>query len=340
MGPARLSAFLTGLAALAAACCTPAAAKAARCDAKSAVATSIEAVQADFAAWGGKCVKLGGIGFGWKLYADRLAVAEAPLSSWASGPRAIAIKRDSGLPRNRTAQRIEVIGTVGSCAADNEVAESDRTRGDLFLVLGYCHASQGNYIDPTSIRVIDKAPVVRLAQAEIASEAQPLIAAPADMPGLGESQAIARRMLQALQAGDEDSFVRLADPDLIEDLDKKGLKPDWLRERLREYHEDYVPARQLVRAQGATLTADAPLATFIERSDLPVTSTYPALVHCWCKSGDCAGRWPVVPFDADNLRARPYLCIATNEYLLGPGKPVVQARVPVATGGFAEAAGN
>lgn len=337
MGPAIRSAILTCCIALAALAAMPASAREKRCDARSAVATPIEAIQSDYTAWAGKCVKLSGIGFGWKIYADRMALTQEPPTSWDNAPRATAVKPRSGLRRGRTPQQIEVIGRVGSCAADNEVAESDRTRGDLFMVFGYCQISRANYVTPSAIRVIDKTPVPRLTEVDVPPDQRSLVSAPAALRDLAESQALAREMMRALLDGDEDRYVRLSEPALIEDLDRKGLKPDWLRIRLRDIRADYVPARQLVRAQAGALSATAPLTSFITRSDLAVTEGRPSLIHCWCKTTDCTGRWPVTPFDADNRRERPYICIATNDYLLGmQQKTILQASLPLETEGFAE----
>ncbi len=125
----------------------------------------------------------------------------------------------------------------------------------------------------------------------------------------------------------------------------KRLKPEWLRIRLADIHADYVAALKDWRPLAGQLAPDARPRTFIERADLsadqPSNGQNPRLIHCWCKQGDCAGKWPVLSLDADNLGPRPYACIATNDYLLGPGREtVIQATVPNEPGGFAEPQGS
>ncbi len=247
-----------------------------------------------------------------------------PAAAWKDSPRAIGLKQPEGRTRDYTPRRVEIVGKVGSCADENAAVEQDQKSrpGEIVMLLGYCHTSLANYVAPTATRVIDKNPVARLSEADLPPERRPLVDAPAGLPGLAVSQSKAQSMLQALLDRDEDIYVRLSEPDLVEDLDKAGkrLKPEWLRIRLRDIHADYVTAQKIWRPLAGQLLPDARPRTFIERADLPAQGGNSRLIHCWCKQGDCTGKWPVLSLDADNLGTRPYACIATSDYLLGPGR--------------------
>jgi hypothetical protein len=206
-------------------------------------------------------------------------------------------------------------------------------------VMGYCHISLANYVAPVSTRVIDKSPVYRLTESELPGAQRSLIEARADLPGLATGKAMAAQMLRALLTGDEGAYARLSEPDLAEELDQLGRKskPEWMRVRLKDINGDFTPMRRLWSTRSGRIDADTPSRSFIEASDLADREGTPRLIHCWCIQPDCTGKWPVTRFDADNLAARPYRCIATGDYLLGPEqRTVVQASVPYETAGFAE----
>jgi hypothetical protein len=323
----RLFALLVGFTAIVAFGTSAQAAHEPQCGPRTATATKIEAVQADYASWRGKCVKLSGIVFDGRLYADRMAFAEPPLDVWKGHPRAIVIKPRKGPSRDRTPRLTEVVGRIGSCADENAAVEAMQSQtSDIIFLAGYCHTSLENYVVPSVVRAIGKNVVPRLQ-------------APAGLKGLPEAQVEAKRMLRILLDHDEDGYARSSQPELAEDLDKtKGArKPDWLSERLHDIHIDYARIEGRIQPDVNRLAPDAAMMTFVERSELSSDDSFPSLLHCWCKGPDCAGRWPVLLADADNLRQRPFLCITTNGYLLGPErKTVIQSRVPFAEAGFAE----
>ena len=57
---------------------------------------------------------------------------------------------------------------------------------------------------------------------------------------------------------------------------------------------------------------------------------------CGCRTADCTGRWPVTPLDADRDPARPYLCLRSQDYLLGKVRHVVQIDLDSPALGFEE----
>lgn len=57
---------------------------------------------------------------------------------------------------------------------------------------------------------------------------------------------------------------------------------------------------------------------------------------CWCRTEDCAGKWPVTWADADALRSRPYLCLTVEEQKYSNGDTRFTVEVPNTRYGFAE----
>lgn len=297
---------------------------------------TIEAIQTDYAAWRGACVRVRGIAWKATLLADREALLE-PRSSYGE-----TLKRSLHLYRMRrgAAKRpvhVEVIGSVGSCRDQHEAIESMRAEDPdaIIMLSGYCHTSLETYVHPVSIRVVSRAPVPRLREAEVLPARRGLVTAPTDLPRYAEQVEAARAMIAAVAQGDLKRFVEL---DSVE-IAAKG--EDGVAERNAESRARFA-AFSRSRAMFAAWHrgGDAGLRVLVERSELErraeSPANVPALLACWCKTGDCDGRWPVLRQDADNAPERPQICVMTNEYTVFGGTPVIQAELETTRGGFAE----
>ena len=138
------------------------------CNAAHARAATIEAVQANYGIYAGRCVRLRGLavrfGMSRTLYADRNAVLDQVSAPVGQTPRAIAIypARVDHVPWR--AAMVEIVGTLGTCAGAHDVVRRWMVDhpGSIMDVGGYCHGSDTDYIRPVSIRIVDSAPVVRL----------------------------------------------------------------------------------------------------------------------------------------------------------------------------------
>lgn len=328
--------------------CWAAPATAARrpCTPASATRTTIETVRADYPAWAGRCVALRGIADGNRLLADRHALLERRPGFGDEIRRSIVLYRLRRLPRIASPRRVEVIGRVGSCADQNATVEAMRTEApdQIIMVSGYCHTSLETYVEPVAIRTLSRAAIPRLTEAEVPVGARELVAVSEGLPGLAPNLAAARAMATALASGDRVAFGRLRDPDVHADQAKLGgaPTPEWIIRRQREIDDAF---RDLgdVRRRFAALpngTARQEL-LLVDRRDLAEREDgeFPALTVCWCRTADCAGRWPVRRADADNQGDRPYLCTTATDYLLGPraGK-AIQVDVVDGRNGFAEPA--
>ncbi|SEQ70833.1 hypothetical protein [Sphingobium sp. YR768] len=299
-----------------------------RCSPATAKPTDIETIQSQYRDWAGQCVRVRGIGVDRHVYADRQALTEQTPPFGAGARRSILL-----LPNRETSRRqiqqpatLEVTGRVGSCQdAHDAVAEMQAAaQNDFIMVSGYCHTSLATYISPSHIRVIDPTRPMRLTEAEVPPEQRDIMDAPTDWPALPAMRDAAHALFNALAQRDQNAFVRLSEPYYD--------SPPWAKEARQNFAR--LTARKAAFAHVPPDTQQE--RTFTERLT-PEEGTPSDLLLCRCKTSDCTGKWPALRRDADNLPERPYLCVAANNYLLGPGKAtVIQATAPLAKDGFAE----
>ncbi|MEN2791214.1 hypothetical protein ABC974_16385 [Sphingomonas oligophenolica] len=313
-----------------------------RCTFASATATTIKAITLDYHRWTGRCVRLSGILAGRHLLDGRKAVLE-PESPWDEKTKHRLLLyaqpwRDiAPLPKGRPIT-IEVIGKIGSCADANAAVEQmSRDSGDIVMVGGYCHTSLETYVTPDIVRVLSRAPIARLTEAEVPAERRKLVEARPISGGRDAHVAAARAFAAAIEAHDEPTYRRLRHPDVADDIAKfaGASPPDWLRENIRDAHRDF--ARQAL-PRFALTTGAREERVFVERADADDNGDSPdRYVVCWCTGPNCTGRWPVIPADADNDPVRPYFCATTGAYELGAGRgTVIEVEAARRIDGFAE----
>jgi hypothetical protein len=300
-----------------------AAPKSQACTAASAAEARIDIVQRKLDIWLGRCVHLRGIAAGGRLFAGRAALADPLRPNQDVPTSSIALYPVTGVAPPRKAAWVELTGRIGSCAMAHDMVErlSAEEPGQIIMVSGFCHTSTEAYVEPSSIRPEPQSEVDRLTEAELPEAKRQLVAVAETGPGLKPYVAAAKAFVAAVAGGDEAGFRRLVAPMSQYELDQLGgaPQPDWLRDDLASAHKAFAAVR---RDNGYATLGEAKL--FRERNQ--VGETKPSgLVVCFCRTAHCAGRWPVTPFDADRDPARPYLCIGTQTYLLGPGRPAVVA---------------
>lgn len=304
-----------------------------------ATATTVEAVRRHYDDWAGRCVRIEGLAFDGRLWSDRRALLE-PSSMWGEEThRSIPI---DGQRNSREPRRVEITGRIGSCATANASARAEAARsGEIVMILGRCHTSLEPYIAPAAIRVTSRAPVARLVEAEVPAGERALVPAPATLARRDRHAAAARAMAAALANGDATAFRRYAQPEVQAGLDESAgrARPEWVDRRMRESDRDFrrlTSVRRAFARAGPLKNRQAIL--LVDRENLGADADDgAAFTACWCRTADCAGRWPVTAFDADNHPSRPYLCVATSDWLLGPEQAtVVQVEIPAERAGLAE----
>jgi hypothetical protein len=315
------------------------------CTQATATATTIEVIQADYKPWMGRCVRLNGIMFQSHLFADRMALIEPASLFGAKRKHALFIYgRNWASPRPRPSM-IELIGTVGSCAAQNNLIAAIQADnpGDILMLSGFCHTSLETFVAPVAITITSDKPILRLSEAEVPAGDRPLIEVPAGVTISERHVAAAAQLATALATDDEPAARRLMNPEVEQYLaeEDRTNPPGWLREDLREAHAAYVKAKPLRRTFAAMTPVDARQRhILIDRDDLPDPSHSGALTRlivCWCTGTDCTGRWPISETDIDTAPDRPYRCVTTDNYLVRPGHSEIEATIATTPPGFAEA---
>jgi hypothetical protein len=298
----------------------------------------IAALKAEESPWLGKCVRVRGIAFEGRIFQDRAALTE-PLE-WDSAPGSVVFLGGSG--RRRQPLLVEARGRLQSCSVAHRMVDAEaRATGEILMVSGYCHTSMENYLDGAQLRVLSRAPIPRLLEAEVPAERRYRLEVPAGDPVIAPYVAVAEKLRAALAAGDAQAFLAARHPEILADVAALhgSPPPDWLVRNQREAREDFRQAAYLRDAAGRAARGE--VRAFVEREDLANLRAsqrppYEAVI-CWCTIESCAGRWPVTGFDFDNAPGRPYFCVRSTEYQLGPGRSRVRmAEPPVATEGFAE----
>jgi hypothetical protein len=310
------------------------------CTAANAKRVAIDTLKADYAPWLGKCVRVRGIAFEGRVFVDRRALLE-PLHYDDSPGSIVFLSRRSRLGRRPVT--VEAVGQVQSCAFVNDVfsAEAASHPAAIVWASGYCHTSMETHLADTEIRILSERPIARLTEAEVAVAQRRLVAVPEDEPPLTRHVAAAQALRAALANDDAQAFRRARHPEVEYELANLGSvsRPEWLDDAVRDAARDFRKARS--RRQAAQ-SASRQFRVFLDRESADEhgsgrASAPDRILACWCTVNDCAGRWPVTEFDADNAPGRPYFCVQTDDYVLGPGKGSVPAAdIPIERQGFAE----
>ena len=308
------------------------------CTSANAAPVAIAKVQAGLDVWIGRCVRLRGIAAGGRLYADRLALAEAIRPDHGPPLGSIVIYPTAGARPGGKAAWVDLIGRIGSCAAHHDLAEQGRAEqpDSIIMVGGYCHTSVETYVRPERITRLPGDGVPRLTEAELPKARRTLVQAPAGQARAGAHLAAVRALIAAILAGDEPAFRRLVSPETQAELDQHANRPlpDWLRDDVGAAHRQFAAARQ----NRSAFAAIGEIRLFVAREALADAAKGNAADYfaCGCRTADCSGRWPVTPLDADRDPARPYLCLRSQDYLLGKVRNVVQIDLDSPALGFEE----
>jgi hypothetical protein len=291
------------------------------CTAASAVPATIEQINDDFDAWRAKCVRLRVIHDHRRLLADRLALAEPPSEEGGPAQQSLAIYYPG-----ETEHRIHrpawetVIGQVGGCQDHYAAvsAEMQQNPDVIIMLTGLCHYTVDNYVRVVAYRDIDRTPVPRLLEREVADDIREVRVAEVS-PERQYHVDSAERMFAALEQNDLQAFASLADPER-RDRHETRLKFRNARNAFRKWGPEPGQAR-------------VPLEAYDPETGEAFDG---GLYLCQCKAADCSGLWPVLYEHIDGDSARPYFCIETGDYVVFRQGTVPYASVPLRSAGYAE----
>jgi len=294
-----------------------------RCAPSGSVETTIEAIQTKYEDWAGKCVRLRGIRFGRRLYVSRDAMLDEVEINGDPARRSLVLYPERSDLRGQ-AQWVTVTGRVGSCRTANEIVSGlqEQEPNSIIMVSGYCHTSLEHYVRPEQIEIQGRKRVVRFTEAELPPAKRWLIEIPGSVIVPQAHLEAARHLVAAIGQQDENEYLHLTRPISREIRHRHDVEGARLELADNQLVAQFQLLRDLKRHQEKV---------FIDRRELEDSSegdprVARQLTVCWCKSRSCQGRWPTGAFDTDNDPSRPYLCVETGDWLLGPGQGyVVQA---------------
>ena len=197
--------------------------------------------------------------------------------------------------RLRYPQQAIVTGRVDSCA--RRYARIQAAGGIPFLG-GYCHYYSGPTI-LVSAYALTEARYERLTGEGARSAYGNLVAMPADWPHRAELEAVTAEFLQAIRAGDRAKLAALNETNPETNEHGRAL----LFDLLQNPDSVFAQLRTAAPAQAAVFLLAAEDGTPLGRADGP------AATICFCRTADCADRWPIALNDANNDPDRPYACI-------------------------------
>lgn len=284
------------------------------CSAAHATAASIEELHADFDSWSGRCVTLRGIVFQGQLYADRNAILDQEIGEKMT--RSIPLYREAHRRRPiKPGAAMAITGRLGNCADMHEYvrAEMEANSQVVVMVTGYCHYSSEEYLRPVSWRPTGGSNATRFTEAELPPQQRRLLEAPGDIAGRAHHVREARNFAAAFANRSEAEFRRLSDPELSAEIAAyEGRRlPDRLRDDVAEVRKAFRRETRRATFKGLPPLERRQERVFIDRVALPDIGRSVELITCWCRTTNCAGRWPTMAEDADNMPARPYSCVRT-----------------------------
>jgi hypothetical protein len=281
------------------------------CEASNSTVTSVAEIAQNPARYVGRCVTVTAASSGASLYQDidfiYLGRSPAPFSD-AHGERGrIGLYARDRQPSLRELARggplrLTVTGIVDTCEAKQARIEADFERHrepDAILLPslgGYCHWFGGPFIALATYVRDESARYERLTGDEARRRVGDLVPATPETPGFDALRAFANEFAAAVRNGDRASLIALHDMQADRlSVDDRGAIAYLL-------DDPDSPFAALRAGQGG-----AP-ALFAIRGASEERDGGPSGVICFCRSADCAGRWPIASADAGNGPERPYMC--------------------------------
>jgi hypothetical protein len=267
----------------------------------------IETINAAPEKWLDRCVTVTGIADGIVLHAGLKEMYRARYGA-DGNPRPTDLRSRIGIDRQELrghpqlkarATRISVTGTVDTCKRrwDRIVAA-----GGVPFLGGYCHYYQGATIvvssysitGPTYDRLVGEA-----ARREVGNLVEP----PEDWEWRDELEAVGRDFAAA---------VRTADRGKLQAMLGFG-------EPLETQRIDHLLRSSTYRSLRDGAPGEMRIFTHMigDRFHPPGTGHVAAYL-CYCRTRNCAGRWPISSRDADAGEDRPYLCVAASGRIAAP----------------------
>ena len=273
----------------------------ASCTLNRAVPASVREVARDPERWLDRCIRLEGYVRWNRYYADVAGAYSAHATDAAD-------RMNDGwlglyLPGQLTAdlRRGTVWGVLQDCHRNYERAAAEAGPNTLVMMLGYCHYTSGLNLQRGGFRPSGAAAFERQTGAVARALFGDLIEATAEHGPPPEMVELADRFLDALRRGEEAALAELVGPwsEVLEDEASEDAFNAFIRGEgpspIADLRGTQQPQRRYFREK--TPSSDAEFG-YAERWHV-----------CFCRLGDCTGRWPISAWDSATLAHRPYVCL-------------------------------
>jgi hypothetical protein len=320
--------MIVELIALALAAVQPAQTRPPPCTARGAIRTDVVAIARAPERFLDRCVTVTGALAGIRMYSGREGLYLTSRFGPDGNPTAADLQHRIGIDKQEIRNlrmphpmRATVTGRVDSCERRGERARARRTaQGEIPIVMltGYCHYQGGPTI------VVDAYEIGQQGYERMTGEAARrrygnIALIPADWPHRAALEQLAAQFLAALRTGDRAALAALHDI-------RPGSTNESDRAQLFSLLDD--PASPFVQLRRAAPSQSAIFVTSREGAAIP--EDYVSGILCFCRTGDCATRWPIAFNDADNGPDRPYVCTKVEPRDGGP----IRARLRTPTRGW------
>jgi hypothetical protein len=279
-----------------------------RCSAQNSELATVPSIAAEPERYLGKCVALSGVMQRFFLFESVDGVylqPREPLNPSSSGFR-LGLDHISEV-FSEEYRHVAITGRVQDCEAVRGAVDASVGPNEIVLISGYCHYYNGAYVWVDELEPRRGRPFDRRMGSYERKDYGDLEPAPQNWPHRATVEALAEQFLQALRTRDRERLAGLHFRDVgleWEDDEEALLRFLLARDSpFADVRDGRAPPEQMILVERASLEPDAD------------DDNYSAIV-CFCREPSCAGRWPIASFDADNVRARPFVCTDVHPYIV------------------------
>jgi hypothetical protein len=303
------------------------------CSPSVAEVATVPRIAADADGYQGRCVRIDGVMRTHYLYESVDGVYLQPPDSLNPASSGFALGLDNVAKRySEDYRHVSVVGRVQDCGTVREAVNASVVEDQIVFISGYCHYHDGPYLWVKHLKIRPGAPFERRMGNYDRKDYGDIEPVPADWPHRAMIEELAGKFLTALRAGDRDTLadIHFRNVGLAWKEDEAQLLKFLLKAPKSPFasiRHGNGPPHQIILASRSLLYPEP------EHAD-DAADDYSAIV-CFCRTGDCTGRWPIATFDADNLPTRPYACTHIGPYL-HDRKKVPHFTTSIKKGGLAE----
>lgn len=280
------------------------------CTARNSTATTIEAITSDPERWLDRCVRLSGIAGGLVLHSSRESMYRTSRYGEDGNRIPANLRSRIGLDSRelrvhpllrREARRIELFGRVDTC---ERRTQRIRAAGGIPFLGGYCHYEAGPTVAVAGYRIVS-GQYRRLVGEAQRRRVGDLVEPPPEWEWRDELEKVARDFAEAVRSADRPRLAAFLSYG-------EGMEEKQIEAILQS--PAYTPLRAGHKGEIRIFTH------MIGGRFRPSDSGHVFAHLCYCRTPDCAGRWPIASRDADAGASRPYVCVTVSGRIAPPQK--------------------